>query len=272
MKKLRLVTLSMLAIFALALAGNAAAYNATYTYTVYNSAADIVIDGTYGTPATGATAEWANSQRQDFGTNGAFRGVWSPSIRQFFLIETADATDDAGDYWQLCFDSSADSTTAPDANDWRVDITGHGASQTITYYEGTGSGWTAKAAPATASVEIAQAFTSSPPIAADHYILEIGIDKQSTDAPLGMAFATQISYYDAHTGGDGLQVWPPTSTNADPTNWGYFPYAQEDNPNPDVPEGFGLIAIVALTAVAVIGSAVFLRKRAVPKVGTRALI
>ena len=43
------------------------------------------------------------------------------------LIETSDATDDTGDYWEICFDGSADGGAAPQADDFKVVIAGHGA-------------------------------------------------------------------------------------------------------------------------------------------------
>ena len=270
MKKLRLAILCLLSILALTLASNVTAYNADYTHTEYSGAtADPTIDGAY---VAGAGSEWVVSLVVPFGTNGYWRDQWSytDTVRAFLLVETTDGTDDAGDYWELCFDGNYDSTTAPQSDDHKVRITGHGASQTVQWYVGTGSTWQTMAAPATASVSFAQALGTSPKIATAHYILEMSINKQSTDMPLNMYWAFRVAYNDAHAGGNGLQVWPPSTTDTNPGGWGYIIYESTANPNPDViPEGIGFVAVIALSSIAVIAGSVLLRKRSITKIASK---
>jgi len=101
---------------------------------------------------------------------------FSTSVFENILVETSDATDDAGDYFEICFDGTPNSGTAPQTDDFRVVITGHGATATIQWYVGTGTAW----ATTTASVTWAQSLSTSPKISAPHYILEMQIDKQGT--------------------------------------------------------------------------------------------
>jgi hypothetical protein len=269
MKKLQIAMLCLLSIFVLMFASNAAAYDEAYTHTEYMGAANPIIDGTY---AAGADSEWVASSSVPFGTNGYWRDMWTytDTVYVCLLVETADGTDDAGDYWELCFDGNADSTTAPQADDHKVRITGHGASQTVQWYVGDDATWQTMAAPATESASFAQALGASPKIAADHYVLEMLIAKQSTDMPLNMQWALRVAYFDAHDGGSGLQVWPPATTDTNPGGWGYIDYLSEPNPDPDViPEGIGLVAVIALSSVAIIAGSMLLRKRSIANLASK---
>lgn len=278
MKKLPTYIFCILSLFALMLSGNVAAYDASYEHVDWNVMNSVipVIDGTYGTPATGDNCEWANSEKTTFGTSGIWRDEWAmvgSDANEYMLIETADATDDAGDYWEICFDggtvaSPGDAT--PQANDRRVVITGHGGTATTQWYEGTGSGWSAIAAPAAAT--FAESKSTSPTINSEHYILEMSLTPKS-GIGVEALWAVSIAYYDAHTGGEGLQQWPPTNNPNNPTTWGYVSYEYgTTNPAPDVPEGFALIAIVALAAAAVVTGTVFLRKRASPRFSPKSMV
>lgn len=268
MKKTQVIIFCISSIFILALASNVAAYNDAYTHTCYNSGTLPTIDGKYI-----ANEEWAASKSETFGTNGIWRDFWASSggVFENILIETADNTNDAGDYWQICFDGSADSGTAPQEDDFRVDIVGHGESQTVTWYKGTGTGWTAIASPPATDFICAQSLDVSPLISTQHYILEMSVNKQSTalggSQILGMQFAMRIAYYDAHEGGNGLQEWPPApATRDNPSGWGYIPYEMAPNPSPDVPENLGVIVIVGLSTVAVVAGATLLRKKPIVKI------
>ncbi len=258
MKKASIVILCMLSLFMLILAGSVTAYDASYTLTDYMCSAAPTIDGQY---ATGE--EWGASLATTFGTNGIFRNEWlmSSNVYENELIETSDATDDAEDYWEICYDGNADGGAAPQADDYRVVIAGHGASATVTWYKGSGTGWATTTAPSSASFTQAQSLSSSPRISVAHYILELSVNKQSTDLPLGERFALRFAYNDAHTGGNGLQAWPPATNRDVPNGWGYMDYQMAVNPNPDVPEAFGIGVVLALSSVAIVAGAVLLRKR-----------
>jgi hypothetical protein len=102
--------------------------------------------------------------------------------------------------------------------------------------------------------------------ATPHYIWEMHIDKTNTaglgTVAMGYNWASYVAYYDAHAGGYGLQSWPPSPATADnPNSWGYVPYVFEA-----APESFTFGFIVMLSSIAVVASAVLLRKHNLPKV------
>jgi hypothetical protein len=276
MKKIQIVIFSMLTLFMLTFAGTAIAANPAYNHIAYNATVSPTIDGTY---APGP--EWLESGTQTFGTNGIFRDMWiypdgftSPGYL-YLLIETGDTTDNAGDYWLVCFDSAdtlgdaPDGGTAPKTNDYKIVVTGHGAAQTIQWYKGSGTGWNLIATPPTALFLCAQTFSVTPKIGVPHAVLECKFDKSDT-ATLGTAVVsytwnTYVAYYDAADGGFGLQAWPPVSATPAgspnvPDSWGGVTYEMNANPTPDVPEGLTIGVMVLLSSVAVIVSARYFRK------------
>ena len=266
MKKTSIVIFCLPLLFALTLAGNAGAYNADYTHTIYASDYIPIIDGTYI-----MDDEWVASGTEYFGDNGIFRDEWTMSPNYAcLLIETTDATNDAGDYWVICYDSTAEGTTtepdggpAPTEYDYKLVVTGHGTSATVEWFKGTGSGWTS-VTPSETLCQLNQSLTETPKIETEHYVLELAIDKSDTSLgsyPMGYNWAQYVAYYDAHQGGNGLQQWPPTPASADvPDSWGYIIYEMAMNPEPDIPETTGFIVMLTLSSVAVAG-AVFLGKR-----------
>jgi len=247
------------------LAGTVRAYNAEYTHTNYMSNDKPTADGTYI-----VDEEWMSSGTQTFGTNGMFNDEWCmPSgVWACLLIETEDGTDDAEDQWVICYDSTdeggetdPDGGTAPQTNDYKLVITGHGTSATVEWYKGTGTDWALTTTPDSAVFEYGQSLTTTPRIEADHYVLELCIEKTDTTmgtTVMGYNWGQFVSYYD---GGDGLQQWPPTPASADvPDSWGYIVYEMAANPDPTIPESTGFVVMLAVSSVAAAG-AVLLRKR-----------
>jgi hypothetical protein len=262
MKKEKIIAITMLSVLTLTLAGTINAYDANYTITDYMCSAPPVIDGQFT-----SDDEWIASAGVPFGTNGIFRNQWlfSTSVFENQLIETADNTTDAEDYWEICYDGTADSGAAPQAADFRVVVQGHGESATVTWYQGSGTGWTQITSPSSASFSQAQSLSTSALISEPHYMLELTIDKQSTELGgaqiLDQRYAIRFAYNDAHEGGHGLQVWPPESSRDVPNGWGYVTYEQSANPNPDIPEGFGVGVVIGLSCLAVVAGTVLLRKK-----------
>jgi hypothetical protein len=264
LKKSIIAVFCILALSSLTFAGNVKGYNASYTHMDYSATANPTVDGQYV-----LGDEWGSSGSETFGTNGVWRDEWvlvssDPlTVCENILIETSDATDDAGDYWQICFDGNADGGANPLADDYRVDITGHGATATVQWYKGTGTAWATTTAPAAASFKYAESLSTSPKISAAHYIIEMTIEKTSTDLPLGQRYALRIAYNDAHAGGNGLQAWPPAPAAVNvPDGWGYIDYTSGANPTPDVaPESLTIGLVLALSTVAVIGGSVLIRKK-----------
>ncbi len=269
-KKTGIAVFCLLSLFVLLSIETAVAYNAAYTHTLYQADAPPTIDGTYS-----LNTDWVASLAQPFGTNGIFRDEWTMTPNYAcLLIETADSTNDPGDYWVICYDSTAsggetppDGGPAPTAYDYKLNITGHGASATVQWYKGTGSAWT-PVTPSTGLLTQAQSLSSTPLIAAPHYVLELYVDKSDTSLggpPMGYNWAQYVAYYDAHAGGYGLQSWPPASANPPgspnvPDSWGYIPYAMGANPTPDIPESIGIVAVISVSSVAIAGG-MLIRKR-----------
>jgi hypothetical protein len=269
LKRIQIAIICLLSVLVMALAGTAVAYNSSFTATCYAQDPAPTINGQY------TASEWAAGATTAFGTNGVFRTCWtmSPTTYASVLIETWDTTNDAGDYFEITFDSTAaggttepNGGTAPQTDDFKIVVTGHDT-PALQFYKGTGTAWTAIPTPAAftdaAVFQQAQSLSASPMYATPHYIWEMHIDKVNT-AGLGMAmmgynWAQYVAYYDAHAGGYGLQSWPPSpAADTNPNSWGYVPYSMDA-----APEGFSFGILLALSSVAVVAGAVLLRKRSV---------
>ncbi|MCW4002835.1 MAG: hypothetical protein NWE95_02855 [Candidatus Bathyarchaeota archaeon] len=264
-KRLTLIALPLIAVCLLTLAGTVNAVQAGYTHTCYSQTNAVTVDGAWTSPT-----EWVDAQSTSFGTNAAFRTKYefqmegsSFLIYLAILVESTDATNDAGDYLQICFDGSTemiyDGGTAPQTNDWKLEIMGHG---TPTWYKGTGTGWVAATAPST--VQINSTLASSPTIATNHYIYEIRFEKQAVGVPA--QFAMRVAVNDARAGGSGLQAWPPTSPDV-PNQWGDVPYSTDP-----IPESLNMAVLIAVSSVAVIAGSVLLRKRSVANLASKRTI
>jgi len=141
------------------------------------------------------------------------------TVTQTILIEILnDNTNDAEDYWQICFDGNADGGTAPQIDDLRIDIVGH---STVTWYKGTGTGWTAIATPSATQFQWKDSISASPVSSTPHWILELMIEK--TSVGVVAQFWARIAVYDASNSEAGVQAWPPTSRDV-PADWGDFLY------------------------------------------------
>ncbi len=266
MKKTAITVFCVLSLFIIAFAGSAVAYNPAFQHILYNGAAAPTVDGTYA-----VDSEWIESGTQTFGTDGIFRDYWvmDPNLL-CLLIETGDTTNDAGDYWIICWDSTdeggatePDAGPAPKTNDYQLKVTGHGASATVQWFKGTGTAWSTTPLTAPEGLhQIAQSFSVTPKIGTLHAVLEMAISKMDTTfgAPLmGYNWATYIGYYDATTA--TLQSWPPTPASADvPDSWGYIYYDMGANPTPDIPESITITVMLALSTIAVAVSTRYFRK------------
>ena len=272
MKKTSIAAFCVLLLSVLLLVGSAKAYNATYTHILYQQEGDEpTLDGTYI-----VDAEWLPSGPayfDDTNTTG-FHDYWYMSPNLYCcLIDVADNTTNAADKLIICFDGTADGgDTQPDggpdptAYDKKVEITGHGGSAAVEWFVGDGSGWVT-ATPSTEPLQYAQSLTSTPKVETDHYVYELRFLKNE-DVGLGSflvpyQWAQFVSYYDADTA--TTQQWPPADATPagnpnNPDSWGYITYQTGANPNPDIPEGIGIIAIIALSSAAAAGT-ILLRKR-----------
>jgi hypothetical protein len=255
MKKLIGLFVCIFTLSLLLFAGNATAYNSAFTHTDYMGSAMPTLDGKYTTPA-----EYSAGASLGFGTDGVFRDIWASSGNVFenFILETMDTTNDPTDSYTICYDSNADGGSTPKIDDFKIVITGHGASATVAWFKGTGTAWATAATPGAAIFDFKESLATSPTSSTPHYMVEAKVDKQDTTAfgavIIGMNFAMRIAYYDASTG--TTQAWPPAPATADnPDSWGYVPYSMEA-----VPESLTLGLVLALSSFAVVAGAVLVRK------------
>ena len=164
-----------------------------------------------------------------------------------------DNTNNAGDYFQLCYDGNADGGTAPKTDDLRIDLIGHNNQTGLKAFRGNGTGWD----PLTTTVDQLQgndSLSTSPYSSTPHYIAEIKLDKIAL--ALSQYTWVRIAAYNAGNSSGGVHVWPPSSRDV-PDDYGYL-----DSSADATPESLGFGAMVILSSVAVIaGSAYRFRKR-----------
>jgi len=229
--------------------------------TISNMAYPIQTTKTWDGKWTSAT-EWVDAMPSNFGSNAAFRQGYEFTmvgdafqVLEDIIIETWDNTNDAGDFYQIGVDTAFPSTdTTPKATQYMINVTGHGSSAVLTWFKGDGTNWVATAAPTT--FKFSENSTTSPTTAATHYCLELQFDKTFTTPEIGL----YIAYYDAHVGGYGLQAWPSATTKNAAAGWGDIPYSMDP-----IPEGFNVGIILALTSVAVIASAIIIKRAPLSK-------
>jgi hypothetical protein len=175
--------------------------------------------------------------------NNVFREAWFDDVvdsttfpinvtskTEYFLIESADSTDDATDYWQLCIDSNSTVGSAPQTDDYRIDIIGHHA---VTWYSGNGTGWAVMSTPPPAVFEWANTLSSSPQVSTAHWICEIKLDTKALGINPGSydlftSFNLRIAIFDASNANVGAQTWPtsPSGSRDNPSNWGIITHNQ----------------------------------------------
>jgi hypothetical protein len=222
--------------------------SSSYVFTEYYSGAAVTIDGKWTDPD-----EWHDVTTQYMGTPQAGLFEYKMDITDYsmtWLLEFADSTNDAGDKWQICIDGGDDGGSAPNANDVKLEITGH---TTLATYAGSGTAWTASAWTA----EWKDSLTTSPHDPANHYVLEVKFSKSQWDwgaspPPHGV----RIAMYDASNPSQGWVSWPPTSTDTNPGSWGGIP----DYMAAPAPEGLAVGLMMVLSAVAVAVSIRYFRK------------
>jgi hypothetical protein len=269
MKKTQMAIVCLLSIFVMLFAGTASAYSATDTHTCYMMGTAPTIDGKY------AAAEYVDAASIKFGLNGVSYNGWtmSPVVFATFCIETWDTTNDDADYWEITFDSTAaggatepNGGTAPQVDDFKLVVTGH-TNPTVQWYKGTGTGWAAITPTGFGDVAVfqqVQSLTTTPMYATAHYVWEMHIDKTNTVGlgitAMGYNWAEYLAYYDAHTGGYGLQKWPATATDTNPNSWGYVTYQMAA-----APEGFNVGIVLALTSVAAVAGVIVIKRAPLSK-------
>ena len=200
--------------------------------------------------------EWTDGEITPIGEDAACRSTWDmgdEDVMTRWVVEFfSDTTDDPEDYWQVCFDGDQSMGSAPQATDFKFEITGHGD---LVWYEGDGTDWTEKELDET-EIEWASSLSDSPTNSTAHWILEFQIPKNLGSVLLSMTWNLRVAVYDASNSEAGELAWPPDSDADVPDTWGMENFAMEP-----IPEGLSFGVLVLLSSAAVIVATVVLRKR-----------
>jgi hypothetical protein len=244
-------------------AGTVKAYQEGYEVTDYQLITTPTLDGQWTTDE-----EWTDTDEEQLegDLDAIFRlkfegGGYPDAINQYFLIEIFnDTTDDAGDYWQMCYAYATtlqeDPTggTTPQTDCLKFEFMGHdNASSGLTIYQGDGSGWVAGPAYTWPNdIEVVSSISASPLDSNPHWIFEIKIEH--------IHFAIQPNfwiYVAVHddSNATAVQSWPTGSSDV-PDDWGSMIAS-----NDPIPEALTVGVVVLLLSVAVAVSFYFLRKR-----------
>jgi hypothetical protein len=261
MKKMILAILAVIIICSACFVAIVSAAKAGYGFSMFQGA-DVTIDGAVS-PAT----EWDDSFK-DWLYNGwtmgpsFFRCKWgmTPAICENWLMEfLGDTTNDAGDWWEICVDTTATGGATPQAAEFKVNWS---AAQGVKIWQGTGSTWTAFTAAVVGSagdVFAATSIAASPASATPHRIVEIYLNKGVSGGgvlAMGLSCNERLAIYDAAT---GLTVmWPPYSSADVPDTYGA---GTTDIAGGTIPEGLTIGVMLALSSVAVVVSSRYFRKQ-----------
>jgi hypothetical protein len=262
MRKAILATLGIIALCSLCLAGTVSAYKTGYYVTQYQGT-EITADGIV------SEGEWTDSYH-DWLYDGwtMTTSTWSvkwemggtPNIADQWLIEVlSDTTNDTDDIFTFCFDGQTDGGTAPQTDDLKIVLTGHGdlfAHGTVDVYRGTGSEWAPEGAVVLGTnLIIGASISASPASATPHWIIEMKFDKTGNIEGTGIPSCIRLQTYDESTG--QILMWPPMSSTDVPDSYGYL---DADISGGTIPEGLTIGLMLALSSVAVIISIRYFRK------------
>ncbi len=232
--------------------GNVSAYQTGYDVTDYEVTYPCTVDGTWTDPN-----EWvdADERQLDGSLNAIFRlkyisgyPLWA---MQYYLIEFLDdTTNDAGDYWQICY-AAADEQggtpnggTTPQTDCARWDFVGHDVTG-FKFYRGDGSAWVESIGYSwNVDIHIVDGFGTSPLSDTPHWIVEIRIEHMAYD--IYPNFWIRIAAYDESNAGAGVQAWPSGSVDV-PDDWGFVTYLAEP-----IPEALTVGVMVILLSVSVL--------------------
>ena len=259
MKKATLAALSVIAICTALLAGTVNATKAGYALWNFQGGAP-TLDG-----AVSPDGEWTDSYHDWLYsgwtmTNSTISNKWNmeAGIYETWKIEVlSDTTNDAGDYFQICYDGQIDGGTAPQTDDVLINYTGH---STSTAYRGTGTGWAPDAAIVFPdNVEIASSIAASPTSTTPHWVIEMKFGKDGTSIPgMGIDTAVRVAAYDASNPSAGVLTWPPMSSANVPDDYGLD---DADITGGTIPESLSVGVMLALSFVAMIVSTRYFRKQ-----------
>ena len=206
-----------------------------YTRLEYSTVVEPTIDGEWT-----SADEWTDAGPTDIDSNVYFRSTFTMvsmdpiTVNSNFIVEILnDDTNDAGDYLQICIDGLLNGGSAPQTDDFKIEVTGHGSP---TVYQGDGSGWTV-VTPEAGDLVFAESLTDSPMSSASHWIAEVTISKSSGVIQMAEQWGLLIEVYDETN--DITEAWPPTDSDV-PDTWGLNDYTMDaytgGEPEPEEPE------------------------------------
>lgn len=204
-----------------------------YTRIEYPTVVEPTFDGAWT-----SSDEWTDGEPTEMSTNVVFRSTFSLlsydpiTVTTNFVVEILDDnTDDAGDYWQIVIDGNLDGGTAPQSDDFRIDVVGH---TTTTVYQGDGSGWV-EITPAEDDFVFADSISASPTSSTPHWIAEFSILKTQGVVLMAETWGLRLAVYDDSNSAAGVQAWPPTDRDV-PNGWGINDYTQDSYSGTPEPE------------------------------------
>ncbi len=219
------------------------------------SGAAVTVDGKWGSGEWTTDGAWIdnrfNVSNSRFGykmdmSTGAYYMSW--------LVEWHDTTNDATDKWILCIDGAYDGAATPQADDVKIEITGH---RDLTVSAGTGTGWGANSSTLAAAVKWKDSLATSSYDAVNHWVVEIQADKASLGAwgqsPPPEGF--YVAMYDASSPTQ-IASWPPGTPVNVPSRWGAI-----TDYTGTIPEGLTVGFLVLLSSAAVLLGSFFVRRR-----------
>jgi hypothetical protein len=230
--------------------GTVMAGNPDYSFLEYWAQVPATVDGEWTSPD-----EWTDGPVIQLSDDANFVYVMDSSVygSQFVVEIFSDDTEDAEDYWQICFDDGEDGGSTPQSGDYRIDIEGH---TDLVFYAGNGQGWD-EITPDSGEIEWAESISDSPWNSTSHWILEINILKTVRVAPSPPPTGLRVAVYDANNPNAGVLSWPPDSSVDVPDEWGSIP-TYSDTP---IPEGLNFAVMAFLSSVSLVLGAHYLHKR-----------
>ena len=254
MEKIRFVafgTLTLCVLLFIVNIGPALASYAGYNVTEVYGGSSITRDGTWTSAEYPTDGSWIDTRFNVSNARLSYKmDSGSGTYLMSFAVDWHDTTNDAGDIWIICIDGNADGGAAPQADDVKIQITGH---TTLATFAGSGTGWNPLT---TTAVTWKDKLGTSPYDSSTHWTLEVQADKGSLGAwganPPPEGF--YVAMYDAST--NTWASWPSGQSPNVPNNWGSI--ATYDT---TVPESLTVGAMLLLTSTAIILGSVFARKR-----------
>lgn len=229
--------------------GTAMAGNPDYTCMEYGAIGTTTIDGHWSEPL-----EWYDGPELEM-NGGSALAVYNIDFNTYAMqwcVEFfTDTTDDAEDYWQICIDDSNTGGSAPQSDDYKIEIVGH---TDLTFYQGNGQGWD-EITPDDGEITWANMLDGSPRNTTAHWILELAVIKTTRVATNAPPTGMRVACYDANT--STLAAWAPGSDADVPDEWGLVDGYSMDA----IPESLNFAVMVSLSSVSLLVGSLYLRKR-----------